>query len=664
MEISKELRNKLLYEICYSKEELQEHIRAFLKIDLPNTTIDENSNSNAMEFIWQVYKTMLTGQGKTRFTVAASRNTAKTVCACIIRFYGMIHFRRDGTHLAANLQQSESANKYLNKFLDLPEITPFIVTNNTRTKELKGLPPNSYTKRDTAILRIAVSTLAGVNSQRGSLNTKDELDLLPREILAESSFIADPTQDEHRFDPIEINLSSRKTASGPIQEQIDEAESGESKNLSLHKWSLVDWMAKCPDDVCRPDLPRKKAWLNQENLAVTWDEKLISTMSATEKSMQKEILAYDGCQNCPAFVVCQGRSKKQTGTSQMLRSISFVAGVIDMVKLPDKIIAQALNEKPETSSIVYRMFSKPRNFLHPILAYKFITGYYWKNKNNQEVEDILKSDDLYAIAEITPSKNDIYDYLSNNGWHINYGVDWGYSPAQAVVIVTAYHKRYKKAFVFHVAASQNHANQDWAEYIISNIWNKYPGDLICPDMADPASPNYFKKYNIPCRDKKPPRIETGVSQIRSLLWSPVTMSTNFAILDDGEYGQNHLLADAMSKWTHKKTAIGFDFSKFEDDDNCDFCDPTRYALDPFVEDVRISSAFHQDTNENSITPAEVIVNPESQKILEEKQKLKNQVQEEMIRQHGIDMTGFFNKINTTESSKLPSKKNSAIKFKF
>src|SRR5690606_13648750 len=130
---------------------------------------------------------------------------------------GMAHFRRDGTHLAANLDQSRSASKYLSKFLEAEEIKPFIFVNNTREIELRGLPANSYTKRDLAVLRIAVATVGGVNSQRGSLNTRDELDLVPPAILSEAAFIADPTQDEHRFTAVDINLSSRKTNSGPIQ---------------------------------------------------------------------------------------------------------------------------------------------------------------------------------------------------------------------------------------------------------------------------------------------------------------------------------------------------------------------------------------------------------------------------------------------------------------
>jgi hypothetical protein len=629
-------REALIFGICYSKAELDLYIRAVLGIDLPSETLDQNSNSNALDFVWAVYKCMMTGQGPHRFVVAAARNTAKTLTSAIVRFFGMVHFRRDGVHLAANLDQSQSANKYLNKFFQIPEIAQYVTANNTRLKELSGMPANEYTTRKhNAVLRIAVSTLAGVNSQRGSLNTKDELDLLDREILAESAFIGDPTQDEYSFNPIEIQLSSRKTASGPIQDLIDEAETGKSANLSLHKWSLVDWMKSCPAEIHKPEAGLSTAWINTETLATIWDDRLYQAMTTAERALQKEISVYAGCKTCPAFVVCQARSPQQKDNSKMLRSREFISTVIDTVKIADKIIAQGLNEKPESTAVVFRMFGRAKNFLQPIDMYKFVTGRLYNPLQlpDSELQDIYSSDDQVKRISITPTKKEIFDALVSGGYHINYGVDWGFSPAHATCIVTAYHRRFKKCVVFHVAASQRHSNQQWADYIKENIWSIYPGDLICPDMADPASPSYFKA--IPCRDKKPSRIETGVSQLRGLLWSPKEMSTNFAILDDGDMGQNWMLADSMSRWTHRKTAVGFDFDKFEDDDNCDFIDPTRYALDPFVEDVRVGISAAQSRQVKDLAHGAAMGDEESLKILQEKQQVANVFKETLQFEHGV-----------------------------
>lgn len=413
MELQEEL--ELLFEPVSSKEELADHMNVFFNLVLPDEIVDENSTSTVMEFVWQIYLSMLTGAGPTRHVVAAARNTAKTLGACIVRLYGMIHFRRDGTHLAANLEQSNSASKYLDEFLRHRLLQPYIAIDNTRTKRLAGLPPNSYTIKDSVELRIAVATVGGVNSQRGSLNTRDEVDLVPQEILSEAAYIADPTRDEWQFDPIELNLSSRKTASGPIQELLDEAEKELSPDLVAHKWSAVDWMRPCPPSVHKPEEERVNIWLNIETLAVTTSEVIYNAMSSAEKSAQRQINAFAGCVACPAFITCQARAvKPHRANSPMLRSISFTADMQKKVKLADKIIAQTLNWKPERSAQIFKMFNRIRHFLKAVEFYKFISGRYFvpEGWTEEAVAEAVKSREIGAIIPVTPSKSQIYDQLN------------------------------------------------------------------------------------------------------------------------------------------------------------------------------------------------------------------------------------------------------------
>jgi len=68
-----EMRKRLLFTICETKEELQQFIKTFLKLDLPDCTVDEMSTSNPMESVWQIYQTMKTNKGAHRVVVAASR---------------------------------------------------------------------------------------------------------------------------------------------------------------------------------------------------------------------------------------------------------------------------------------------------------------------------------------------------------------------------------------------------------------------------------------------------------------------------------------------------------------------------------------------------------------------------------------------------------------
>lgn len=567
-----EERMQYFYEPCKTKEELRLHMIGFLGIDFPDVIIDEDSTSTPLTCVWEIYQVMLTGKGPTKHVVAASRGTAKTMTAAVVRLYAMVHFRRSGTHLAATEDQSKSANQYLDKFLRIPEVAPFVTESNTKTRTLEGMPVNSFTKVTKAQLRVAVATMAGVNSQRGSFNTKDEVDLIQATILSEGALVAEPTQDEHQFDPISLYLSSRKTASGPVQKLLDDQDENPNPRTRIHKWSLVDWMKQCPPDIHRPDLPRIEAWIDDESLKVTWGQENHQRLSENAANKQRHVYAYTGCKSCPAFVACQARSPKQTQKIRYLRGIAFVSDLIDDIKGDaDKIIAQVLNLRPESSSIVFRRFNRNRHYLKPLRAWKWLFG-----------EDYVQKDQFDI-----PSKLDIYKKLVEQGWHINYGVDFGYRPDPAICLIVAYHKRQKRAFILHVDHALDHAPEDWAQYIADNIHTIYPADLVCPDVGTaPKAPIYFRQKQIPSLSKKPSRVETGVGQIRGLLWNVKEQTEKMAVLDDSEYetSTNGFVAESFSKWTHKKGPLGFDYTKFDGDAfGADVCDAARYALDPFID---------------------------------------------------------------------------------
>lgn len=684
-DLTPEERLEFFYEPCKTKEELKNHIKAFLKIDLPDNILDEESTSTPMDFVWTVYNVMRTGEGPTRHVVAAARNTAKTLCASIIRYFGIVHFRRSGTHLAANLDQSRSASTYLGKFLAIPETAPFISVNNSREIRMVGLPANSYTKNGEAVLRIAVATVGGVNSQRGSLNTRDELDLVPPAILSESAFIADPTQDEHRFDPIEINLSSRKTNSGPIQTLLDEAEKKVSRRLMAHKWSTVDWMQSCTPFV-RAELQEQarvpqsdgtiESWINIETLKPTFGRENYEALPDAEKSLQREYVAKEACKVCPAFAVCLGRSVKQTGKSKMLRGVNFIDDLITSVKSPDKLIAQALNWKPESSAVIFRFFNRRRHFLSYRDSWEWLFGEQFNPQDlpPEEMERIRKSGAPHELAGITPSKADIYKKLCEVGWTIHYGVDWGFNPDMAVCLVIAYHKRQNRAFILHMETALNHSNQDWADYIRDHIFPEFPCDLVCPDMADKSSPTYFRKQpSIPCIDTKPMRVETGVSQVRGLLWNVRQQREMMVVLDDGPLGKNEFIAECFEKWTHRKTPLGFDFTKFDGDSPYTHpLDSLRYGLDPFLDIQTARFAANQPR-----THAQVIkeAGEGKKEAIEELQaaafgKAEQALTQHLFQEHGLaDIHAAARRMQEEEANKTkvpeqPKKGGGALKFRF
>lgn len=523
--------------------------------------------------------------------------THNTLTSAILHFYAMVHFRRTCLQLAATLDQSVSCLNYLDKFLSIPELAPFSNIDNARTKSLSNMPANSVTIKNDGVIRVAVSTRKGTNSQRCNFLVCDEVDLTPQEILDEVVFVIDPVA-YNQYEPVVVWLSSRKTNAGPIQRLIEDA-ADPDKDVRLHKWSVADWMQKCPESVHMPELPRPTAFINLDNLQVIWDQEHQQSINAQFRSNYREVHAYAGCVKCPAFVVCQARSPRQKSTSKMLRTLKFVGGVLRKVKDVNVIISQYLNWKPETTGIVFKTFSKAKHLKNHIDFYQWACGQRFNplGLSDEDYKAALESKKFTELKKITPTVDEIYSMLVSRGWDIGYGVDWGFNPAVAVCIVAAYHKKQKRGCVFHVEYANGYDNRSWADHIATHIWTRFPGNFVAPDLEDPAAPAYFGRHKIPTINTKPHLIETGVSQLRGFLWDVVEQKPQFAVLDDPkEESGLRRLVEAFEKWTHRRSPMGFNFDKYEDDEFCDFIDPTRYCFAPYVRELKVSISAGQPSN--------------------------------------------------------------------
>lgn len=155
---------------CKSKEELNQWIQTFLNISFPNYTLDENSNSNPLDFIWDVYSAVLhADNNRTTFVGAAGRATMKTLSVSVLEFLLMLHFGKTIVHLSAILDQSMACIGYLDNFLALPAIKKFSKTDSQRKKILRGMPANEFRSSLPASLRVLVATKESANGMRGNI---------------------------------------------------------------------------------------------------------------------------------------------------------------------------------------------------------------------------------------------------------------------------------------------------------------------------------------------------------------------------------------------------------------------------------------------------------------------------------------------------------------
>jgi len=549
-----EIYLKQLFSLCRSKAELKQWIKTFLKIDLPDYTVDPNSNSNPLEFIWDVYEAAMLGDpNRTTFVVAASRNSMKTLSSAILEFILMLHFGRDIVHMSAILDQSLASVRYLSKFLQLPAMQRYSKVDNQRAKELHGMPTAPHKPSDTAKLLVIVATAKSANAQRANALFFDELDLIDPQILSEASFIADP--DKTGKPPIFVYLSSRKSASGPIQRKIDESK--DSKNsVRLHTWSALDFMKKCPPAIHKPEEPRVPIFLNLETLEIK-DTEEMAFVSPGHKEAYEEVNAYAGCVGCTAFVVCQARSPGQNSTSPALRDISFIGATLRNVGDADKINAQLLNLKPESSGTVFAKFNRRQHIKSVNEAWEYAFG---------------------VPADRPVFKEELIRELRSVGWRLHCGVDFGWIDIATGVLI-AYEKSTEKVIVLHCEYSPGLSNPDWLAYVKERIYEPYGFDLLCPDTADKSSPSVSARMGMPARSSKPARIETGVSWLRTRIWNASKQEAQLIVLDDPS---NHYLVKSFESWQYLRLPMGFDYTRFADDEWTHHLDALRYAIDPFI----------------------------------------------------------------------------------
>ena len=146
-DLTNEELKELLMTPCRNKRELRNWIKIFLQVDLPDTTVDPESNSNPLDMVWRVYQTAVWYEDlkpeerhlKTLFY--CSRGSFKTLCACILELMIMMHCGRNTVHIGLIESQAKNAyNMYFKVFLDKPYIKDWVKINSILEKsELKSV---------------------------------------------------------------------------------------------------------------------------------------------------------------------------------------------------------------------------------------------------------------------------------------------------------------------------------------------------------------------------------------------------------------------------------------------------------------------------------------------------------------------------------------------
>jgi hypothetical protein len=209
MSNDKEMR-KALFTICKSKKELNNWLRYFLDINLPDCTVDPSSNSNPMDLMWEIYQKALDGKDPdfSELLLYSARSGYKTVFCALLVVIGLLHLRRSSCVLAAIEPQAQMTAKYVGKHFKRPYLRDHLGSKNRREIEAVWyenkagvvLSPDEWGQLSAGkdlynekkyVCQILVATMSGVNSPHHPLVILDELDLAPPGPLEEVKLVPD-----------------------------------------------------------------------------------------------------------------------------------------------------------------------------------------------------------------------------------------------------------------------------------------------------------------------------------------------------------------------------------------------------------------------------------------------------------------------------------------
>ncbi len=510
-----ELKRAALFIPCETKEHLARWVRVYLGIDLPSVTICDDdvttppSNSNPMDFLWEFYGKAMDGTDPDyqRVLVYSGRDCFKTLACSIIEILSLFHFRRSVAHMAAIEQQAVKCASYIKRYLQRPILRDYVVGNNKREIEIvyykstsSYLSPAEFAKlEDTApavaarfefvtnYIKILVATIASANGDHCPLLVLDETDITPPGPFKEVQMV--PSPGERGELPITLMVSSRKSSFGNVQNEIDDAE---ATGLVIRHWNIVDVTTACPPSRHLPDKPKIPIYYSEKILRAI-PQLSYDILPEEEQATYQKAEGYAGClERCKLFSVCRGRlATKQTGTSQLLKSIDHVTGLFKTyAKDPEIAKAQLMCWQPGSVGLIYPNLSSVTHYLSAAKMAAEITG--------EEYPDSFTKAELIQLMK-----------ARNMAFHS--GMDFGFTHNFAVVTGALDGHRLFVVDCIAVAGLELTEKLD----LCANQLKPY-NSTIYPDPAYPSDIKSFRKagYRVKNFVKD---VHLGINSLRSKL---------------------------------------------------------------------------------------------------------------------------------------------------
>jgi len=430
-----------------------------------------------------------------------------TLSFSILEVLAIFHMRRSVAHMAAQEDQAKKCASYVEKFLNMPIFREYVSGNNKRTLEVcwyetpdrqikypwpvfeqlvkKGTLRLDDFLRKKYYVKIIIASMKGANSEHVPFLCLDELDLAPRKPYDEALSIPCPSEDG--APPIVIMTSTRKTAFGIVQKEIDDAaETG----LHIRHWNIIDVSKSCPPERYLPEEPKINLFYSTDTLRVIQQEDH-ERLSPEEQDRWFRAEGYQGCiQNCKLFASCRGRlATKQLGTSKLLKDIREVTNTFKKrAKDPEYAKAQLLCWKPGSVGLIYPLLS-------PDIHLKTISEMATMISGNEYGDDFTKT----QLVEV----------MRAAGVKFFAGMDFGYTHAFAVVLGALWGQTMYIFEVISVTEFELGQKLELCKRVVQ------PFDpLIYPDPAYPSDIKSFRRAGFRMVEFKKNVLE-GISAVRA-----------------------------------------------------------------------------------------------------------------------------------------------------
>jgi hypothetical protein len=384
-------------------------------------------------------------------------------------------------------------------------------------------------------------------------NCLDELDVADPASVMEASMI--PSSSEGKK-PISVLISTRKTAFGLVQKELDEAH---KSGLHVRHWNIIDATESCSIDRRKNEELNVDLYINDEDLSHTTKQKY-EQLDDKQKEKYRHKKGYEGCVKCPLFSMCEGQlGYKQRNNPNTLRPISDVVSTFKKLST-EAAQAQLMCRMPESAGLVFSRFDREN---HMISA--------------EQMATIVSGEDPHPVSD----KGTLINFFTKKGLRFFAGIDWGYNHDFSVISGALFGE---SIFVFDVISMPGLDPEDKVTYAQPiKKWSP----IIFADTEAPDNIALFRKRGFIMRtwNKGRGSLREGIEAVRSRLW-------------DKETGCERLAED-LSKYHYKLDSAG-NPTDTPNDKNDDRVDAFRYLILNAFKNTTITSIIDPVKNQDEI----------------------------------------------------------------